>query len=187
MCFLKEKHSTSKSSQVHKNTFCSSFVHQLTTHVTYYTYWDLSTNSCRGFFCWVFLRESCPVGPHFTLFFYYFFMKTCDVRQCIKNLNGFSFSASILCNVIKMGQLIWSFWFNIQFKTYRRVLRGWPMVFWDKFKHSQPRCRRTLLFFLFLACTHAPDLYLKICLLWARQCSPSTSISRNNPCRRAMQ
>ena len=84
-------------------------------------------------------------------------MKTCDVRQCIKNLNGFSFSASILCNVIKMRQLIWSFWLNIQFKTYRRVLRGWPMVFWDKFKHSQPRCRRTLLFLLYMS--PKPSLY----------------------------
>ena len=102
-------------------------------------------------------RASCPVGPYFTLSLYYFFMKTCDVRQCIKNLNGFSFSASILCNVIKMRQLIWSFWLNIQFKTYRPVLRGWPMVFWDKFKHSQPRCRRTLLFLLYMS--PKPSLY----------------------------
>ena len=129
MCFPKEKHSTSKSSQVHKNTFCSSFVHQLTTHVTHYAYWDLSTNSCRGFFRWVFFESVVSCRPVFYVVFYYFFMKTCDVRQRIKNLNGFSFSASILCNVIKMRQLIWSFWFNIQFKTYRRVLRGWPMVF----------------------------------------------------------
>ena len=91
MCFLKEKHSTSKSSQVHKNTFCSSFVHQLTTHVTYYTYWDLSTNSCRGFFCWVFFERVVSCRPAFYVVLLLFFHENLRCQTMHQKLKWFFF------------------------------------------------------------------------------------------------